>query len=355
MRLNRKEREIEFSCFHALTRPRTARISNSSINRSGAQMKRVCILGGTGFVGQHLVAALGRRGIACRVLSRHPQRHRGLGVIPGVELVKTPSLNADWLVKQFRDCTAVINLIGILNESKQRSFRAIHIELVDRVADAAIRAGVRRLLHMSALHADAARGGSEYLRSKGEGENRAHTHGGSALKVTSFRPSVIFGKGDSLFNRFASLLRMSPLLFPLACPYSRFAPVWVGDVSEAFVRCLEDESTAGGHYDLCGPRIYTLHELLHYTARTAGIRRLVVPLNDSLSRLQAAVLGLLPGRPFTLDNYRSLQTDSVCESNGLLRLGITPQAIESIVPRYLARQSYRGRLDRYRRASGSRF
>ncbi|MEJ2452974.1 MAG: complex I NDUFA9 subunit family protein [Candidatus Thiodiazotropha sp.] len=312
-------------------------------------MNRVCILGGTGFVGEHLVASLSQRGIACRVLSRHPQRHAGLRVNPGLELVKVPQLNSATLRSQFQDCEAVINLIGILNESRDMSFRKVHVELVDTLVDAAIKSGVERLLHMSALHADAARGTSEYLRSKGEGENRAHTHGGSALKVTSFRPSVIFGDGDSFFNRFAGLLRLSPLVFPLACPESRFAPVWVNDVSEAFTRCLLDDHTAGQHYDLCGPKVYTLRELVTYTAETAGLRRLILPLGNSISRIQARVLGLLPGRPFTLDNYLSLQTDSICDSNGFELLGIAPQALESIVPRYLAQQSYRGRFDRYRR------
>lgn len=312
-------------------------------------MHRVCILGGSGFVGQQLVADLGRRGIQCRVLSRHPRRHAGLLVVPGVELVETPNLDTSSLVHQFRNCTAVINLIGILNESKRIRFRQLHVELVDRVVDAAMQAGVGRLLHMSALHADAARGSSEYLRSKGEGENRAHTHGGNTLRVTSFRPSVIFGVGDSFFNRFANLLRLSPLLFPLACPYSRFAPVWVGDVTEAFIRSLLDDSTSGQHLDLCGPKVYTLYELVTYTAEMARLNRLILPLSGGLSRLQALLLGHLPGRPFTLDNYHSLRTDSVCDANAFTQLGITPQAIESIVPRYLAQQSYRGRFDRFRR------
>lgn len=312
-------------------------------------MNRVCILGGAGFVGQHLVATLSQRGICCRVLTRHPQRHAGLRVNPGIELVKAPSLDAPFLASQFRDCDAVVNLIGILNESKRSSFRQIHVELVDTIVDACIKAGVPRLLHMSALHADAARGVSEYLRSKGEGENRAHTHGGSALKVTSFRPSVIFGLGDSFFNRFASLLRLSPLVFPLACPQSRFAPVWVQDVSEAFTRCLLDDGLAGGHYDLCGPKIYTLRELVAYTAETSGLQRLILPLGDGLSRFQARLLGVLPGRPFTLDNYHSLQIDSICDQNAFADLGITPQTVESVVPRYLAQGGYRDRLDRYRR------
>ncbi|MCU7919369.1 MAG: complex I NDUFA9 subunit family protein [Candidatus Thiodiazotropha sp. (ex Epidulcina cf. delphinae)] len=312
-------------------------------------MTRVCILGGSGFVGQHLVANLSNRGIGCRILTRHPQRHANLKVCPGTELIKTPQIDTATLVRHFTDCDAVINLIGILNESGRQTFRQIHVELVDTIVEAAIKAGATRLLHMSALHADAGKGSSNYLRSKGEGENRAHTHGGSALKVTSFRPSVIFGPGDSFFNRFAALLKLSPLLFPLASPRSRFAPVYVGDVAEAFARALEDPTTAGRHYDLCGPQIYTLAELVRYTAKTLGIRRIVLPLGSGLSRLQAHLLGHLPGKPFTLDNYLSLQTDSVCERNGLLALDIQPQTIESQAPCYLSRAGYRGRYDRYRR------
>jgi uncharacterized protein YbjT (DUF2867 family) len=313
-------------------------------------MNRVCILGGSGFVGQHLIANLSQRGIRCRVLTRQPQRHAALRVLPGTELVKSPTLDPAFLASQFEGCDAVINLIGILNESgRTTTFRQIHVELVDTIVAAAIKGRVGRLLHMSALHADAARGTSEYLRSKGEGENRAHTHGGSALKVTSFRPSVIFGQGDSFFNRFAALLKLSPGLFPLACPASRFAPVWAEDVAEAFARCLLDDDSAGKHYDLCGPSLYTLRELVTYTARTAGLRRFILPLGDGSSRLQARLLGLLPGRPFTMDNYLSLQTDSLCEHNGLLALGIQPHAIESVVPRYLAHRSHRGSLDRHRR------
>ncbi|MCU7810057.1 MAG: complex I NDUFA9 subunit family protein, partial [Candidatus Thiodiazotropha sp. (ex Notomyrtea botanica)] len=180
-------------------------------------------------------------------------------------------------------------------------------------------------------------------------ENRAHTHGGTALNVTSIRPSVIFGRGDSFFNRFAALLKLSPVFFPLACPKSRFAPVWVEDVAEAFARCLTNDKTVDAHYDLCGPSVYNLQELVSFTAKTLGLRRFILPLGNGLSKMQAHLLGHLPGRPFSMDNYLSLQTDSVCEGNGFEKLGIQPQAIESVVPQYLAQSSYRGRLDRYRR------
>jgi NADH dehydrogenase len=309
---------------------------------------RICLLGGTGFVGQQIVAALSRRGYPCRVLSRHPQRYAGLKVCPGVEMVQVTQIDPAILQHHFSGCQTVINLIGILNETKRASFRMVHIEWVDRIVEAAIKSGASRLLHMSALHADAAKGSSDYLRTKGEGENRAHTHGSSALKVTSFRPSVIFGAGDGLFNRFASLLRYSPLVIPLAMPHSRFAPVFVGDVAEAFVQALERPKTAGAHFDLCGPEVYTLKELIEYTARQLGLHRLILPLNPGLSRLQALILGAMPGQPFTLDNYHSLQTDSICRHNGLIELGIQPVSIQSQVPGYLAKQDYRHRFSRYR-------
>ncbi|MCU7848997.1 MAG: complex I NDUFA9 subunit family protein [Candidatus Thiodiazotropha sp. (ex Lucinoma kastoroae)] len=310
-------------------------------------MKKVCLLGGSGFVGNHLLAKLSSRGFACRLLIRHPQRHLSLKVCPNTELIQTHRLDTKTLTEQFTDCHTIINLIGILNESKMQKFRDIHIELVDTIVDAAIQAGASRLLHMSALNADAGKGLSKYLRSKGEGENRAHTYGSTALEVTSFRPSVIFGPGDSFFNRFASLLRLSPFIFPLASPQSRFAPVFVDDVTEAFVVAMENSETVGKHYELCGPQSYSLSALVKYTADTLGIKRWVIPLNDGLSRLQAHLLGHVPGRPFTLDNFLSMQSDSICQQNGLSELGIQPQAIESHVPLYLMNRGYRGRFDHY--------
>ncbi len=202
---------------------------------------------------------------------------------------------------------------------------------------------------MSALHASEASGSSRYLRSKGEGENRAHTHGGAAIRVTSFRPSVIFGPGDSFFNRFAGLLQHAPFIFPLACPEARFAPVYVGDVAEAFVRSLDDRKTFGKHFDLCGPSNYSLKELVTYTAQVRGLHRLILGLGNFASRLQASVLERLPGAPFTLDNYHSLQSDSTCKQNGLKDLDIRPKGLETIVPLYLGQAGYRARYDGYRR------
>ena len=312
---------------------------------------QVCVLGGTGFVGGHLVNRLATRGREVTVLSRRPERHRAIGVTPGVRLVRADVHDPQALRTHFEGADCVINLVGILNEAPGSglTFRKVHVELPVLVVDACRTSGVARLLHMSALNADEARGTSEYLRTKGEGENRTHTTGKARVAVTSFRPSVVFGPGDGFFNRFATLLRAAPYFVPLACTESRFAPVYVGDVARAFDRALDDKNTYEQHYDLCGPRMLTLKELVDYTAATLGLRRKVVALNDALSRMQARVLGYVPGKPFTYDNYLSLQTDSVCEENGLERLGITPTDMESVVPWYLGGRAFRNRYNQYRR------
>lgn len=308
----------------------------------------VCILGGTGFVGRHLVNRLAAEGVRCRILTRRPHRHRHVGVARGSTLVEANVHDRAELVRQFAGQDAVINLVGILNEGGGENFRRVHYELPLSVLAACQTAGVPRLLHMSALNADAQGGTSDYLKTKGAAEDYLHANAGG-VAVTSFRPSVIFGPDDSFFNRFAALLRI-PGPFPLACPKARFAPVYVGDVAEAFARSLDDPGTFDQRYDLCGPRVFTLRELVDYTVEAMGERKPIVELNDTLSRLQAKVLGVMPGRPFTMDNYRSMQMDSVCERDGLGRLGITPTDVDAIIPFVLGQRLPKQRLDSLRRA-----
>lgn len=310
----------------------------------------ICILGGTGFVGGHLITRLVNEGYRVRLLTRHRERHREFLVMPQVSLRGVADLEADTLVVQFQGCQAVINLIGILNGSEQ-AFRAVHVELPARVVEACRQAGVRRYLHMSALNADAEHGPSQYLKSRGAGEDAAHAGAEHGIRVTSFQPSVIFGPDDSFFNRFAALLRLAPML-PLACPNSRFAPVYVGDVVEAFARTLADEATAGQRYELCGPKVYTLRELVEYTARLIGRKRLIIGLNDKLAWWQGKVFERLPGQPFTTDNYLSLQVDSVCRQDGLAVLGIEPKSAESLMPRFFGETGSHARFGDFRRLSG---
>ncbi|HNI22815.1 MAG TPA: complex I NDUFA9 subunit family protein [Plasticicumulans sp.] len=312
------------------------------------KVQTVCVLGGTGFVGRALVSRLANSGCKVRVLTRHPQRRcREVEVVPNVTLLATGDTP---LAEHFKGCDAVINLVGILNEAGSQTFRGVHVELAKRVAAACVEAGVPRLLHMSALNADAVNGVSDYLKTKGEGEDAVHATAG--LKVTSFRPSVIFGCEDSFFNRFAGLLKLAPVL-PLACPESRFQPVYVRDVAAAFAQALEDERTVGKRLELGGPRIYTLKELVEFTARTLGLSTLVIGLPDSVAKLQAKLMDKLPTRPFSLDNYRSLQQDSIVGGeDGFALLGIVPRSVEGVMPRELRARDHRGPYAAYRASAG---
>ena len=313
----------------------------------------VCILGGTGFVGRHLAHRLTWHGYRVTLLTRRPERHRELTVNHNVSLVEADIFNADTLRDNFAGSAAVINLVGILNQTggRENTFVRLHADLPGLVAETAAASGVERLLQMSALNADASEANSHYLQTKGAGEDRAHAVGGAAMAVTSFRPSVIFGPGDSFFNRFATLLKLTPAAFPLACPDSRFAPVFVGDVAEAFCLALEDATTFGQRLELCGPASYTLKQLVEYTRDTLGLQRIIIGLGNGLSKLQARALGIMPGKPFSMDNYHSLQHDSVCSHNALPELGIAPVSIDACVPGYLAARNMRGHYNRFRQHS----
>ena len=315
-------------------------------------IRRICILGGTGFVGRALANRLAREGLQMRILTRDRERNRrSLILLPNVDLVQANVHDPDALALHFTGCDVVVNLVGILNERGRdgSGFRFAHVDLARKIIEACRSAGVRRLLHMSALNADARSGPSHYLRSKGEGEDLVHA--AAELHVTSFRPSVIFGGEDSFFNRFARLLRLTPAVFPLACPAARFEPVHVGDVVEAFWLTLVDPGAYGRRFSLCGPRAYSLQQLVEYTAQCIGARRRVIPLPDLLSRIQAAVFDFVPGKPFSTDNYLSTRVDSVCGCNDLPALGITPVALEAIVPAYLSDRDSRSRYGEFRSQS----
>jgi len=299
--------------------------------------KRIALVGGTGFVGRHLTHHLHNRGYQCRVLTRHAHRHAALRI--SAEVVEVNPYDREALAGALEDCDAAVNLVGILNPvSRQQGFREVHVRLTETVVEACHDAGIQRLLHMSALQADQATGSSQYLRSKGEAENRAHTLGQPDIAVTSFRPSVIFGPDDSFLNRFASLLRI-PGPMPLACHDARFAPVYVQDVVQAFANALEDRKTFGQRYELCGPEEFTLEEIVRLVAFHTRHYKEIIRLPDWLSRLQANILQFLPGKPFTPDNYLSLRTASVCRHNGLAELGVTPKPLRDMAAQILGGHS----------------
>jgi uncharacterized protein YbjT (DUF2867 family) len=299
----------------------------------------VCVLGGSGFVGTELVTRLVYAGHWVRVPTRNLGHSERLRVLDTAELRPANVHDPRVLSQLFSDCDAVINLIGILNERGRNSFESVHAALAAKVMTAARAAGVRRVLHMSSL--GAAQGApSRYLRSKAAAEAavRAVPHPEQPHPaVAIFRPSVIFGAGDSLTNRFAALLRTSGGILPLARAGARFAPISVGDVAEAFRRALERPAGAeAATYELCGPEVLTLEQIVRLTAQVARLPCHILRLPDALARLQGVVMGLLPGKPFSLDNFRSLTIDSVCREDGCAALGIVPRPMLAELPLYLA-------------------
>jgi NADH dehydrogenase len=304
--------------------------------------QQIVILGGTGFVGRHLVPRLQRDGHSITVLSRNRERRRELGTLPRVRVVNADVHDHAALAHWLGGADAAINLVGILNErgNDGSGFRKAHVELTRSLIAACLERSVPRLLQMSSLRAG--EGGSFYLKSRGEAEACVR---GSNLAWTIFRPSVIFGDGDGLFFRFADLLRVAPVL-PLARAHAKFAPVYVGDVAEAFARALAHPATVGQTYELYGPRTIELIELVRSTARMIGRRRLVLPLPDALGALQARIGEWLPGKPISRDNFRSLQLDSVGSADGLAALGIVATPMELVVPALLARGTRRGHVRR---------
>lgn len=296
---------------------------------------RIAVLGGTGFVGHSLCTRLAEAGHEVRVLTRHRERHRDFLVLPTAQVIETDVHNPAALRRAFEGLDVVVNLVGILNESRRASFERVHVELPASAVRACRDSGVGRLLHMSSLPAsvDAP---SRYLQTKGRGEQIALDANGPELAVTVFRPSVIFGPHDSFVNRFAALLDRLPV-FPLACPQALMQPVYVEDVAQAFVRALDRHDSYGQRYNLCGPRAYTLIEIVRYIAAVRGLQRRIVPLGERLSRVQAALLQFAPGRPFTPDNFLSVSVPSVCADSSLSHFGIRPTSLESVVPTYIRR------------------
>lgn len=309
---------------------------------------KICVLGGTGFVGTELVARLADAGHFVRVPTRALVNGNHLLVLPTIEVIAANVHDLRVLGVLFESMDVVVNLIGILNERGRRGsgFRAVHAELASKVVEAARAARVKRLLHMSSLGADKS-APSHYLRSKAEAEAIVR-NAPAAIGATIFRPSVIFGSGDSLTNRFAGLLRMSRGVLPLARPNARFAPIHVGDVTEAFLRALSDRSARGQTYELCGPDVVTLRQLVQMTAQAAGLPCHIIPLPNLVARVQAFLMDFLPGKPFSTDNYKSLTIDSVCRENGCERLGIRPTPLAAVLPTYLGSESLQARLSGYR-------
>jgi NADH dehydrogenase len=300
----------------------------------------IVLFGGTGFIGSHLAARLSERNVGIVAVTRHEARAMHLMPL-GVDIVQADLHDDAVLRRLVAGKDAVINLVGILHSRRGTpygpQFRQVHVELPRRIAAACAAGGVPRYLHMSALGA-ARDGPSMYQRSKADGEGAAASE--TAVAPTIFRPSVVFGPEDNFLNMFARLQRHLPVV-PLACANARFQPVYVGDVADAFVRALFEPDSRHRTYELGGPGIYTLAELVRLSGRYAGHPRPVLALPDALARLQAMFFELLPGTPMlTRDNLDSMKVDNVVTPSKQVltaeALDIKLTALESVAPAYLA-------------------
>lgn len=316
-------------------------------------MEKVLVLGGTGFVGRHVCEKLNQQQIHVTVLTRRRENARHLQMLPLVDVIEVAALDSRALAAQLAGHDAVVNLVAILHGS-EAAFEKVHVGLPQALVAACQTAGLRRIVHISALGA-AADSPSMYQRSKALGEAVLRSSG---LDVSMLRPSVIFGAEDRFLNTFAWLQQLFPVI-PLASSQARFQPVWVEDVASAVVQCLQDPRTAGHTYEACGPDVVTLRQLVELSGRYAGINhgrgRPVFGLPAPLARLQARLMELAPGEPvMSRDNLDAMKIDNVASGTlpGLEALGITASALGAIAPTYLGAQGLRSGLTAKRKTAG---
>jgi len=308
----------------------------------------IAVIGGSGFIGSELINRLVADGRNVRVATRRRENAKRLTIFP-VDVLEVNLFDPAQLDVFLRGADAVINLGGILHSRRGEPYGAdfarMHVELPKKIASACAAENIRRVLHISALGADS-QGSSMYLRSKGDGERALQAARG--LDTTIFRPSVVFGPGHAFPNTFASLHRAFPII-PLACAKARFQPVYVGDVVQAIVNALDNAATYGKTYELAGPRVYTLEELVRFAGQAVGRDRRIYALPRFMGRLQARVFEMLPGPPMlTRDNLDSMKTDNVMTGPIAPELGITPTSLEAVAPEYLSGLTLRERLNTYR-------
>ena len=309
---------------------------------------KIAVIGGAGFVGRHLASELVKQLREVTIVCRAREHAKSLYTLPVIEIAEVDARNVDALAAATHRCDAIVNLVGILYETSRAGFTDEHVGVTEAAIEACRRNGIRRYVHMSALNADP-NGPSKYLRSKGGAEAKVAA---SSLDWTIFRPSLIIGPEDKSLNTFAGIARWMPVIFVPGAS-ARFQPIYVGDVVKAMTASLDDHLTYGQRYPLCGPRVYTLRELFAFGARQVGRRPLILKTPGPLASLQAWVLGLVPGKPMTPDNLRSLSVDSVSDGTPVALLGGPPRALEDVVPEYLPGEDKNWRYQIYRRRNAA--
>jgi NADH dehydrogenase len=307
------------------------------------QRSILTIFGGSGFIASEIVYKLSKSFKEIRLLTRNTQACNHLKVIKNIQIHLYDPSNISSYSIHVSESDIVINTVGILNESRKQSFDDIHFNFVKKIINKSKESSVKKFIQLSALNADE-KGLSKYLQSKGKADNYISSMSSTSFKTVILRPSIVFGEKDSFFNRFKNLLKLLPV-FPLACPNSMFSPIYVKDLT-GFIK----EASLTDKYDntiqnVTGPKDYKFIELIKFILSTMKIKRLIIPLNYSLSKLQAFAFTYLPGNIFTLDNFKSLQVDNI-STVGLKGTS----SIEEFVPPYLDNKATK--LDTYRKDSG---
>jgi uncharacterized protein YbjT (DUF2867 family) len=308
--------------------------------------QQICVLGGAGFLGSALVAQLSAAGYAVKVITRKRESAKHLFLLPTVQVVEADVLDNKALRNAISGSSVVINLIGILHQSKKVSFDLMHHQLPKRLAKLCAELNIPRLFQVSALgvsdHAP-----SLYLQSKYAGEQALLKQAG--VQSTIFRPSVIFGRGDSFINLFAKLVKLLPVV-ALAKPNCFFQPVYVEDVVQVMLAALKQPNSAGQCYELAGPRMYSLRELVRLVATSVGKRPLIIGLNNRLSYLQAWFMEWLPVKLMTRDNVRSMEVDNISQHSLPFDIRATP--LEAVIDDFLNGKSPRNDYNQYRTRAG---
>lgn len=312
------------------------------------QIKKICVLGGSGFVGSAVVAKLDAAGYSVKVLTRRRNAAKNLLLLPNVQVVECNVLDYQALNSTLRGVDAVINLIGILHQSRRLSFNAMHHQLPAQLAKICVDLNIKRLVHMSSLRAEK-NAPSQYLRSKASGE-AALLEYQHQLNITIFKPSIIFGRGDRFINLFARLVKLCPAVM-LAKPNAKFQPIWVEDVASCIIASIENSGTYGQTYELAGPKVYTFQKLVQTVMDTLQTKRPIIGLSDRLSYAQAFMMELLPVKLMSRDNIRSMEVESVSDQSFPAIFNLVPTSLETVIPQYLVDQTPRGAYDRFRQSA----
>jgi NADH dehydrogenase len=310
----------------------------------------VTVFGGSGFLGRHTVRALAKGGYRIRVATRHPASSYFLmpnGRVGQIQAVRCDAHDPEQAAGALKGADAAINLTGILYPHGGQGFQAAHVETAQSIAEAARGAGVKSLVHVSAIGADPG-SPSRYAASKGDGETALRE---AFPDATILRPSLLFGPEDKFFNKFAWLARMVPALPLVGGGHTKFQPLFVGDAASAIVRCLEDSATRGKTYELGGPMVYSFKDLMRVVLHETGRKRLLVPIPFFAASIKAfflqasALVGIEP--LLTMDQVKLLKSDNVVHDGvpGIADLGIAPVALEAIVPSYLWRFRAKGQFE----------